>query len=122
MTLLLNPGVPEKYPEGYYETWDYYLWTAAIIIGFIVALVFFMRMKRADNEIQKNHYKSLSVLFFFLSLTRISYNIAMRVESVSYDTFTLLGYTFSMIGLTFFMFIFENSILTKTKHIFQLNP
>ncbi len=120
MLLKITEDVAQKYPDNYYQSWDYPLWIIAIVLGFFAAGIFLKRKNSVDNEIQSTHYLSLFYIFLFLSATRIFYTLGTKFEGFDYETYIQLGYIFSMIGLTFFLFVMEKSIISKTKHILSL--
>ncbi len=112
--LLQNPQTPALYPPGYYFSWDFPVWVASIIIGFIGVIIFYGRGKKAEIPSSKALFFGIAILYLFLALTRICFIVAVWSTTVSYDSMANYGYIFEVAGITCLFFEIERAILKQT--------
>ena len=92
--------LPDIYPSDYMMTIDYYIWLAVVVIGFISVLIFFAKIYKVES-IQKPYLYGISFFLLLLTLQRIAYIIAVKMN-VDYNFWTILGYICSLAGMTCF--------------------
>jgi hypothetical protein len=112
--------IPSVFPSIYYDSIDYPLWIIVIIIGIINSIVFLLRTKKATTEIQKSIFGAMSGLMFFMAIMRICYTIASRFLIDQYDFWTTLGYITGIIGMAWFIFVYEKNLIKKTKFLLTI--
>ncbi len=118
--ILQNPQIPPEYPVGYYFSWDFPVWIASIIIGFLGVVVFYWRGKKAEIASSKSLFFGIAFLFFFLSLARISFIIAIWNTTANYDSVVNYGYIFEVAGITCLFIEIERAIIKQTHYVMTI--
>ncbi len=110
--------IPDIYPSDYMMTIDYYIWLAVVVIGIISVLIFFAKIYKVES-IQKPYLYRISFFLLLLTLQRVAYIIAVKLN-VDYNFWTILGYICSLAGMTCFFLGIEKSVIRKTKYLLSL--
>ncbi|MHA1341439.1 MAG: hypothetical protein ACTSRZ_11185 [Promethearchaeota archaeon] len=111
-------------PADYMMTYDYYLWLILVGVSIISSILFILRAKRSNIDIQKGLLLGLGIFAILFGLMRLTFILSIRMPGDGsgevYDFWTNLGYIFGLGGMIGFLFGIERYIIKKTKFMLTI--
>jgi hypothetical protein len=113
--------IPEGTPVEYNTGWNIILWELVIISLILLLPLGYRSASKSDLENVRKVERGKGWFGFLYAWGRLFFIFALTINNGnSYDLLTMVGYVFSMIGLTMLIFTYERYKLSKRGVFFSL--
>ena len=102
---------------GYYEGPSLILWIILLIIIWVMAVLFVIRVLKTEDQDPRRGFISFGFFYIFSGLVRIFYFIGWFYPK-EYDFYVTLGYIFLICSLLCILYVLEFHVVTQTKKVF----